>query len=96
MTNKLFPKRIQLPGNELSGVHHVVYNQAVGVRNLFEVSLLTLLLLCFVAKFITNEITVNIDVEYSRRDRLIPARTMDQSYISPKDHLNFNVSAVRI
>ena len=66
MTNKLFPKRIQLPGNELSGVHHVVYNQAVGVRNLFDVLLLTLLLLCFVVKFITNEITVNIDVEYSQ------------------------------
>ena len=48
MTNKLFPKRIQLPSNELSGVHHVVYNQAVGVRNMFDVSLLTLLLLCFV------------------------------------------------
>ena len=37
-----------MPGNELSGVHHGVYNQAVGVRNLFDVSLLTLLLLCFV------------------------------------------------
>ena len=41
-------QRVQLPGNELSGVHHVVYNQAVVVRNLFDVSLLTLLLLCFV------------------------------------------------
>ena len=41
-------QRIQLPGNELSGVHHAVYNQAVGVRNLFEVSLVTLLLLWFV------------------------------------------------
>ena len=39
---------IQLPGNDLSGVHSVVYNQAVGVRNLFDVSLLTLLLLCCV------------------------------------------------
>ena len=37
-----------MPGNEPSGVHHGVYNQAVGVRNLFDVSLLTLLLLCFV------------------------------------------------
>ena len=40
-----------MPGNELSGVHHVMlfnYYQAVGVRNLFDVSLLTLLLLCFV------------------------------------------------
>ena len=37
-----------MSGNELSGVHHVVYYQAVGVRNLFDVSLLTLLLLCFV------------------------------------------------
>ena len=41
MTNKLFPKKIQLPGNELSGLPHVVYNQAVRVRNLFDVSLLT-------------------------------------------------------
>ena len=41
-------QRIQLPGNKLSDVHHVVYNQAVGVRNMFDVSLLTLLLLCFV------------------------------------------------
>ena len=48
MTIKLFPKRIQLPGNELSGVHHVVYNEAVEVRTMFDVSLLTLLLLCFV------------------------------------------------
>ena len=48
MTITLFPKRIQLPGNELSGVHHVVYNEAVEVRTLFDVSLLTLLLLCFV------------------------------------------------
>ena len=48
MMIKLFPKRILLPGNELSGVHHVVYNQAVGVRNLFDDSLLTLLLLCYV------------------------------------------------
>ena len=45
MMNTLFPKRIQLPGNELSGVHHVVYNEAGEVRNLFDVSLLTLLLL---------------------------------------------------
>ena len=37
-----------MPCNELSGVYHVVYYQAVGVRNLFDVSLLTLLLLCFV------------------------------------------------
>ena len=51
MTNKLFPKRIQLPGNELSGVHHVVYNQAAGVRNLFDVSLLTLLTLLY---FVVN------------------------------------------
>ena len=36
---------IQLPVNKLSDVHHVVYNQAVGVRNLFNVSLLTLFLL---------------------------------------------------
>ena len=48
MTIKLFPKRIQLPGNELSGVYHVVYNEAVEVRTMFDVSLLTLLLLCFV------------------------------------------------
>ena len=45
-------QRKQMPGNELSGVHHVgpnvIYYQAVGVRNLFDVSLLTLLLLCFV------------------------------------------------
>ena len=51
MTNKLFPKRIQLPGNELSGVHHVVYNPAAGVRNLFDVSLLTLLTLLY---FVVN------------------------------------------
>ena len=38
MMNKLFPKMIQLPGNELSGVHHVVYNEAVEERNLFDVS----------------------------------------------------------
>ena len=40
---------IQLPGNnKLSGVHHVVYNPATGVRNLFDVSLSTLLFLCCV------------------------------------------------
>ena len=32
MTNKLFPNRIQLPGNELSGVHHVVYNENIDVE----------------------------------------------------------------
>ena len=41
-------QRIQLPGNKLSGVHHVVYNPAVGVRNLFDVSLSTLLFPCCV------------------------------------------------
>ena len=46
--DSIVSQRIQLPGNDMSGVHHVVYNQAVGVRNLFDVSLLTLLLLCFV------------------------------------------------
>ena len=61
---------IQLPGNELSGVHHVVYNQAVGVRNLFNVSLLTLFL--WYSKYhITNKSTVNIDVEYSQMKLLI-------------------------
>ena len=29
-------QRIQLPGSKLSDVHNVVYNQAVGVRNLFD------------------------------------------------------------
>ena len=41
-------QRIQLPGNKLSGVRHVVYNPAVGVRNLFDVSLSTLLFPCCV------------------------------------------------
>ena len=47
MTITLFHKGYnKLPGNKLSDVHDVVCNQAVGVRNLFDVSLLTLLLLC--------------------------------------------------
>ena len=46
--DKIVSPRIQLPGNKLSGVHHVVYNPAVGVRNLFDVSLLTLLFPCCV------------------------------------------------
>ena len=46
--DKIVSQRIQLPGNKLSGVHHVVYNPAVGVRNLFDVSLSTLLFLCCV------------------------------------------------
>ena len=30
-------QRIQLLGSELSSVHHVVYNQVIGVRHMFDV-----------------------------------------------------------
>ena len=46
--DKIVSHRIQLPGNELSAVHHVVYNQPAGVRNVFDISLSSLLFLCCV------------------------------------------------